>query len=237
MTRTLLIILVLCIGVASAQTAPPKQPDKPAGTDVAANAAASTKAPLFAERNPRYQLRSGDVLSVEFTFSPEMNQDVAVQPDGFITLKEIGDIHVEGMTLPQFNETLKHAYANILHDPVINIALKEFEKPHFIVNGEVGHPGKFELRASTSVAEAIGIAGGFTPAAKHSQVLLFRRVSDQWYEVKKLDVKHMLASADLKEDVFLRPGDMLYVPKNRISKIRQFLPSNTVGVMANPANF
>jgi mannose-6-phosphate isomerase-like protein (cupin superfamily) len=40
----------------------------------------------------------------------------------------------------------------------------------------------------------------------------------------------MLASKDLSEDVHLRPGDLIYVPKNTLSKVRQFIPSTGMGV-------
>ena len=42
-----------------------------------------------------------------------------MQPDGYVTLKAIASIYVEGQTVPDFTETLKTAYAKILHDSVI----------------------------------------------------------------------------------------------------------------------
>lgn len=123
----------------------------------------------------------------------------------------------------ELTEALRTAYKKILHDPVIIVDLKDFEKPYFIVGGEVGHPGKFDLRSDLTVAQAVAIAGGFRETAKHSQVLLFRRVSDDWAEVKKLNLKRMLRAGSLREDPHLQPGDMLFVPKNTISKIQPFI--------------
>jgi polysaccharide export outer membrane protein len=110
----------------------------------------------------------------------------------------------------------------------------EFDKPYFIVGGEVGHPGKFELRGDTTMTQAVAIAGGFTENAKHSQVWLFRRVSNDWAETQQLDLKKMLKSGNLREDAHLRPGDMLYVPKNTISKMKHFIPVATLGTYFNP---
>ena len=62
-----------------------------------------------------------------------------------VTLKAAGSIFVEGQTVPELTETLKAAYAKILHDPIITIALKDFEKPYFIAAGQVTKPGKYEL--------------------------------------------------------------------------------------------
>jgi polysaccharide export outer membrane protein len=122
---------------------------------------------------------------------------------------------------------IKTAYGKILRDPAVTVVLKDFEKPHFVVNGQVARPGKFELRADTTVSEAIGIAGGITERAKHSQVLLFRRVSEDWVEAKKLDLKAIL-NGQFQEDVHLRPGDMLVVPQNAISKIKPYLPVSSL---------
>ena len=80
---------------------------------------------------------------------------------------------------------------------MISVDPKDFEKPYFVVGGQVGKPGKFDLRGDITLTEAIAMAGGFTDAAKHSQVLLFRRVSDQWTEAKIINVKKMLSSQKL----------------------------------------
>jgi polysaccharide export outer membrane protein len=120
---------------------------------------------------------------------------------------------------------------------VISIDPTDFEKPYFVVGGQVGKPGKFDWRGDVSVTQAIAIAGGLTDAAKHSQVLLFRRVSDQWTQAKIINVKKMFASRNLQEDPELQPGDMLFVPKNALSKIKPFLPTASAGAFYNPTNF
>jgi polysaccharide export outer membrane protein len=112
---------------------------------------------------------------------------------------------------------------------MISVLLKDFEKPYFVADGQVGKPGKYELRGQTTITQAIAVAGGFTEASKHSQVLLFRRVDDQWTEAKIINVKKMEKSGSLKEDPFLHPGDMLFVPKNTMSKIQKFIPTGSVG--------
>jgi len=191
----------------------------------------------FQERNPRYGLRKGDSFDVDFAFSPEFNQTVVVQPDGFITLRGAGSMHVEGQTIPELTETIKRAYAGILHNPVVTVALKDFEKPYFIAAGQVGKPGKYDLRSDLTLVEAVAIAGGFTEKSKHSEVVLFRRVSDQLVEARLFNVKQMLQSRDLSEDAHLRPGDMIFVPQNSISKIQRYLPTTSMGVYADPTHY
>lgn len=196
---------------------------------------ASANDPQFQTRNQRYKIAPGDTFDLNFELSPEFNQtSVPVQPDGFVTLRSIGDIKVQGQTVPELTETLRAAYGKILHDPIISVVLKDFEKPYFVADGQVGKPGKYDLRGEVTLTQAIAIAGGFTDASKHSQVLLFRRVSDEWMEAKIINVKEMQKSGSLKEDPMLHPGDMLFVPKNAFSKFSKFLPSAQMGSYFRP---
>ena len=193
--------------------------------------------PALQQRDPRYQLRRGDIFDMEFTFSPEMNQTATIQPDGFVTAKVIGSVRAEGLTVPELADALKNAYAKILHDPVITIVLKDFEKPYFIAAGQLGRPGKYDLRTDLTVTEAVAIAGGFTDKSKHSQVVLFRPASDGMFEARIVNVKKLLASQQLSEDMHLQPGDMLYVPQNKISRIERFIRAANVGMYINPLSY
>lgn len=191
------------------------------------------------DRNPRYQLRKGDTFDVDFPFSPEFNQALSVQPDGYVTLKAVGDVHVENQTVPELTQTLKTAYAKILHDPVVTVSLKDFERPYFIAAGQVGRPGKYDLRSALTVTEAVAIAGGFTEKSKHSEVVLYRPAPGGGFDAKVLNVKKLLASRNLSEDLRLEPGDVVYVPQNKYSKVRPYLPSPAAGagIYYNPASF
>jgi len=189
------------------------------------------------ERHPLYRLAKSDVLDLNFTFTPDFNQSLTVQPDGFIALRGAGTIFAEGLTLPQLHNAILDAYRNTLHQPELTLTLKEFDKPYFLASGEVAKPGKYELRSDLTVNEAVAIAGGFTKQARHSQVVLFRRVSADLAESRVLDLKRMLDSRDLSEDLHLRPGDFIFVPQSRIAKIRTFVPTNSMNWYLNPLQF
>jgi polysaccharide biosynthesis/export protein len=215
--------------IATDSTATNATPASAASTSAPASAP-SSGAPQFGTRDPRYRLAPSDSFDLTFPLSPEYNQlAVTVQPDGFVALYGVGEAKVQGETVPELTETIRTAYGKVLHDPIISVVLKDFNKPYFIANGKVGHPGKYDLRADTTLTEAIAIAGGFTDDAKHSQVVLFRRSGDQWVASQVFNVKDMEAKKNLREDPTLHPGDMLYVPQNRISKIKGFFPNYGVG--------
>ena len=191
--------------------------------------------PTFQERHPRYRIHAGDVIAFNFSFTPEFNQSVTVQPDGFITLREVGDIQVVEKTSPEVIDAVRTAYAKVLHDPVISIKLKDFEKPYFVVGGEVSHPGKFDLHGDTTVVQAVTMAGGLNDRARSSEILLFRRISKDTVEVKRVDFKRMVAMKDLSEDLHLQSGDMVLVPKSNMAKISRFIPFPSLGMYFNPA--
>jgi polysaccharide biosynthesis/export protein len=184
--------------------------------------------PGLQQRNPRYKLRKGDSFDVDFAMTPEFNQVVAVQPDGYVTLKAIGSMYVENQTVPELTQTLTNAYTKILNAPVIAVSLKDFEKPYFIASGQVAKPGKYDLRGDLTVTEAVAIAGGFDEKSKHSQVVLFHPVPSGGFEAKVINVKKLMASKDMSEDIRLQPGDLLFVPQNAFSKIKPFFPSSSV---------
>src|SRR6516164_2343047 len=91
--------------------------------------------------HPLYRLRSSDVVEVTFTVAPEFNQTLTVQPDGYVTLKDAGAVLAQGLTVSQFAEAVRKAYTGYLHNPEVGVALKDFERPYFVVGGELGKPG------------------------------------------------------------------------------------------------
>ncbi len=186
------------------------------------------------ERHPLYRLSKSDTVDINFTFSPDFNQTLTVQPDGFVALKGAGTLLAEGLTVPQMQQAVAYAYRGFLREPEVTVTLKDFDKPYFLASGEVARPGKYELRGDLTVNEAVAIAGGFTQQARHSQVVVFRRISAYVAESHVLDVKKMLDSRDLHEDLHLQPGDFIFVPQSRISKIRRYIPTNFMSWYMNP---
>lgn len=189
----------------------------------------------FSERDSRYRLQPTDVLEIHYRYTPEFDQTVTVQPDGFATLQIVGDLKLQGLTLDQLRAIVLEKASLRLRDPEITLVLKDFEKPYFVVGGEVANPGKFEMRGQVTAVQAIAIAGGFKAAsAKHSQVILFRRVGPDLAETQILNLKAAMSTSAKEPLSDLRPGDMLIVPQNLVSKIERFVKWGNYGIYANP---
>jgi polysaccharide export outer membrane protein len=190
----------------------------------------------FQDRYPRYRLQPGDTFDLSFEYSPEFNQQVTVQPDGFVTLREIGDVYVGGQTFPEVGETLSQKYSQILYEPKISVMPRDIQKRYFVAAGEVAKPGRYELRGDTTVEQALAMAGGFSQdRAKHSEVVLFRRNGDTFALGRVVDIKKMQKTRDLREDLFLKPGDLIFVPQNTLSKVKPFIPIPGIGISMMPS--
>jgi protein involved in polysaccharide export with SLBB domain len=190
-----------------------------------------------AERNPRYKICPSDVIKLSFPLSPELNQQVTVQPDGYVNLQSVGGVLVAGLTVPQTVDAVKKAYLGTLHDPIIDVDLIDFQKPYFLVHGQVTKPGQYNLRNDLTVSQAIAVAGGFNANAK-TQVFLYHRINDTTMEAKELKLKDILHGKNVNEDVQIHPGDVIFVPEKFITKFRKYVPYYVgTGMTLDPTSF
>lgn len=182
----------------------------------------------------RYRLQPGDVLEVQFRYTPEFNQTITVQPDGYISLEIGGDLKVAGFTIEETRQAILLQANKRLQDPVATIVLKEFQKPYFVVSGEVAQPGKIEMRERVTALQAIMLAGGMKESAKSSQVVVFRQINSDMAEVKVLNLKDIRRTSDLENDMTLQAGDMVFVPRDKLSKIERFMRLVSVAALITP---
>ncbi len=183
----------------------------------------------------RYRLQPGDVLEIQYRYSPEFNQTVTVQPDGYVSLEIGGDVKIAGLTVEQTRQVILRRASVRLREPVATIVLKEFQKPYFVVAGEVAQPGKIEMRERVTAIQAIMLAGGMKETARSSQVVVFHQINNsELAEVKLLNLKSIRRTSDLENDLTLHPGDMIYVPRDKISKIERFMKLASVAAFMAP---
>jgi len=184
----------------------------------------------FSQRDSRYRLQPSDTLEIHYRYSPEFDQTVTLQPDGFVALQLAGDLKLQGLTVDEAKAAILEKAIQRLRDPEITVVLKDFEKPYFVVGGEVANPGRFEMRGTVNPLQAIAMAGGFKAAsAKHSQVILLRRIGLELARTEILDLKAAMSPSSSELMTDLRPGDMLIVPQNRISKIERVIKMTNIG--------
>lgn len=182
----------------------------------------------------RYRLVPGDVLEIVYRYTPEFNQTVTIHPDGFVVLEIVGDLKLGGLTLVEARQTIIEKASVRLKDPEVTLLLKEFQKPYFIVSGEVGQPGKFEMREDVTALQAVLMAGGFKDSAKSSQIVVFRKINAEFAEVRLLNLKKIKQTSDLENDLTLEAGDIIFVPRNNFSKVERFVKLASLFNILNP---
>jgi polysaccharide export outer membrane protein len=180
------------------------------------------QAPGFANRGAHYRLQAEDKIEVQYRYTPEYNATVAIQPDGYATLPFLGEVMLAGLTVTEATAAICAKAGERLNDPEITVLLKDYIKPYFVIAGEVARPGRVDLRGDVKLIEAIALGGGFKDSAKRTQVVLIRRGSDGMAEVRVYDARKLMSAKGVAEDVPIRPGDMVVVPRNAVSKIEPF---------------
>jgi polysaccharide biosynthesis/export protein len=188
-------------------------------------------------RRPRYTLRAGDVLTLEYRYTPELNQTVTVLPDGYVNLTLVGDVKVSDLTVEQAREAIITKAKESLNEPELNLILKEFQPPYVVVAGEVAKPGTMNLRENTTAMQAILLSGGFSESAQTSQVLLFRKINGDTAEIRVLNLAKVRKTADLEHDASLEAGDILYVPRDKIQKVSRYIKLLNIGMYINPLQY
>ena len=191
-------------------------------------------APDLAERYPAYRLQRSDVLEVKYRYTPEFDQTLTVGPDGHVSLAELGDFVAVGLTVDQFRDKVVLLSSSKLVKPVVTVTLKEFEKPHVYVEGEVNQPGRVEFRSAISVADAIAMAGGFKSSGRQSEVLLLHRADGEHAATHVINLKKLVDAHHLEEAVVLSPGDVIYVPQNNLSKAERLAHLGQFGAIYSP---
>ena len=195
---------------------------------------ASLPAQQIAERNPEYRVHRSDVLDVKYRYTPEFDQTVNVGPDGRVSLTEAGSFVAAGLTVEQFRQKVVELSSARLVKPEISVVLKEFDKPHVMIEGEVGTPGRVDLRGDLSVLDAIAMAGGFKNTSSQSKVLLLREDDGKPGSTRVLNLKKVVAENKLEEAVELRPGDVIYVTQNKLSKVERLAHLGQFGAIYTP---
>jgi len=185
----------------------------------------------------RYRLHPGDVLELNYRYTPEFNQTVTIQPDGYVNLAIAGQMHLAGMAVDDAHDAIIARVSSQLNQPELNLVLKEFLKPTFIVAGEVERTGRYDLVEKTTALQAIMQCGGFKDSAQQSQVIVFRNINQDIAEVHVMSLKKVKHVSDLERDVLLEPGDIVFVPTNKLEHLARFIKSTNLGLYFNPVTY
>lgn len=171
-----------------------------------------------------YVLGSGDEITINVWRHDDLKRTVRIDPSGNIYLPLAGEIRASDLTISQLREELSLRLSKFLVDPQVDISLSTLRSQQVHVLGEVKTPGSFSLERKLFVWEAISKAGGFTTDANQEKVLLVRSEDDvATVTALDLNIKGMLKKGKLDRNVYLKNGDVIYVPPSLIVDIERFM--------------
>jgi polysaccharide export outer membrane protein len=204
---------------------------------VAQSRAATQSQGTYVSLDPRYHLHAGDLLEIDFRLSPEFDATVPIQPDGFITLPNVGDVKVEDLTLEEATKKIKELASEILNKPEMTVELKQFENPYFIVGGQVNAPGRVELRGHMTALNAVQLAGGFKDGANTRKVIIIHAIDENTAETKVINYRRMVQHYKPTDDVEIHAGDLIFVPQNGVTEVTPYIKLIAFGFYFNPLDF
>lgn len=177
--------------------------------------------PLPPGEGAPYRIKPGDVLRIKFLYHPELDTKVPVRPDGGVTIQMGGNIHAAGLTTDELAQVIVERTKDRLRDPEVSVLVAQTSDAKVYVMGEVRVPGIVPYREGMTPLQAIADRGGFLDTARVDSVL---RLSpgDSEYQGTRLDLAQALRSG-APEDVELRPGDVIFVPRTFIGDVNSFV--------------
>lgn len=170
-----------------------------------------------------YRVQVGDVLEIRFFKSTQLNQSLAIGPDGDIYLPLIGQVKVLDRTITEVTNELNERYSAEIVEPQVTVNVREFSGLRFYVGGEVLAPGMRPYRGDLTVVKAIMEAGGFQTSAALSTVVLIRNGENDQPVGSKINVKDILHKGQFKKDIPLEPSDIIFVPRSKIANVNLFV--------------
>lgn len=181
--------------------------------------------------NSEYILQVGDVLDIKFFYNSELNELLPIRPDGMISLQLIDEVGAAGMTSSELDKILTDRYSLIFEKPEITVIVKQFGGQRVYVGGEVMNPRVVSLVGNVTSLQAILDAGGFKETAQPENVIIISKGKDSAPVVRKVNLKKVIAGDPLGSDAFLRPFDIVFVPKSSIANVNKFVDQYISGIV------
>ncbi len=182
-----------------------------AGTVIAAEAGAAASA-VAAD----YVIGPGDVLQVFVWRNPELTLTVPVRPDGKISTPLVEDMVAVGKSPSVLARDIETVLAEFVRSPQVNVIVTQpmsvFSQVK--VMGQVLQPQALAYRDGMTVLDALLATGGLAQFAAGNRAKLLREVNGKQTETR-VRLNRLLDDGDMKQNLPLKPGDVLLVPESR----------------------
>jgi len=159
-----------------------------------------------------YIIGDDDLLGINVWNEPDFKLSIPVRSDGNISLPLIGQVHAAGRTPSQLQNVIAAKLQAFIKQPQVTVMVMEMNSRKFNILGRVLKPGSYPLTASTTVLDAIAIAGGFQNFAKKKDIYILRPKASGGENRLRFNYKQVIHGQHLEENIRLEPGDTVVVP-------------------------
>ena len=136
---------------------------------------------------------------------PDLSKEVRVDDGGNITLPLIGTVRAAGMSASELEQSIASLLEkDYMHNPQVNVFVKESTSNKVTVSGAVNKPGVYQLSTDTTVTQAIAMAEGVNRLAIKDTVTVFRNG-------RPFTVQLEAINKGLQPDPLIRAGDKIQV--------------------------
>lgn len=163
-----------------------------------------------------YEIGVGDELRISVWKNAELSLDVAVRPDGKISLPLVSDINAQGLTANKLAENITSKLETYLRSPQVNVIVTSAGSVDYLlrvrVTGAVNDPLSLPHKDGMTVLDLVLEAGGPTQYAASNKAKLYRKVHGEVkvYPIKLYDI---LNKGKLDTNYTLAPSDIVTVPE------------------------
>lgn len=143
-----------------------------------------------------YGISAGDQVKVTVFDEPSLTGEFEVDGAGDLSMPLIDKIPVAGRTPQEISNmiTAKLTQGGYVLSPKVSVEVLQY-RPVYVL-GEVSQPGEYPYTPDLTVFQAVAKAGGFTPRANKTAVVLERSGWDQPHEIRLTDQPLMIAPGD-----------------------------------------
>jgi polysaccharide export outer membrane protein len=134
-----------------------------------------------------------------------------VKPDGKVSYPLVGDVQVGGLTTAQAKEALEQSLHDYIPGAVAAVSVTQLGSLQYYVVGKVNKPGMYNVSKPLTVLQALAMAGGLTPYAKESDIIILRNSGKETVQLP-FDYKSIKKGKNVEENIILERGDVVLVP-------------------------
>jgi len=170
----------------------------------------------------------GDVLVIDSSQALEIDGIIRkVQPDGKVALDLVGEVQVVDLTAREIAAKLDRLLSPYYTDPGVRVEVTSQPGRVFYVLGQVGTPGPYPYTGRNSLLHTLAVAQP-NHIAWQSRVRIIRPNADEKHRREvEVDIDKMVRTGDVRQNILLEPGDMVYVPPTPLGwiglRIRELL--------------